>query len=195
MTDVTGHEDSADGRHLLETVLQRYGCALPAATTLAFCLFRITWPALWRDEISTWWATTLGPADLSRLLRNVDAVTAPYYIAMKAWVAVAGDSVLALRLPSALAMTGTAALLTVLGRRLFSAGIGTTAGMLFAVLPAVSRFGQEARGYGFAMFAATLATETKVGANEAEVAHVTDVASTLTHPRASREGHENLRRK
>jgi hypothetical protein len=36
------------------------------------------------------------------------------------------------------------------------------------------------------------AAETKVGANEAEVAHVTDVASTLTHPRASREGHENL---
>jgi mannosyltransferase len=152
--------------HLLVTVLQRYGWALPAATTLAFCLFGITWPALWRDEISTWWAATLGLADLIRLLRNVDAVTAPYYVAMKAWVAVAGDSVLALRLPSALTMMGTAALLTVLGRRLFSASVGITAGMLFAVLPAVSQFGQEARGYGFAMLAATLATLALVGALE-----------------------------
>jgi hypothetical protein len=34
--------------------------------------------------------------------------------------------------------------------------------------------------------------ETWVGSREAEVAGVTDVASTLTHPRASREGHQNL---
>jgi hypothetical protein len=34
--------------------------------------------------------------------------------------------------------------------------------------------------------------ETKVGANEAEVAGVTGVAPTFTHPRASREGHQNL---
>jgi mannosyltransferase len=166
VADVTTQEGSASGRHLLVRVLQGYAWVLPAATTLALCLFRITWPALWRDEISTWWATTLGIADLTRLLRNVDAVTAPYYVAMKAWAAVAGDSVLALRLPSALAMAGTAALLTVLGRRLFSASVGITAGMLFAVLPTVSRFGQEARGYGFAMLAATLATLLLVAALE-----------------------------
>ena len=157
VTVVTQQGPSED-RHLLITVLRLCGPVLPAATTLAFCLFGVTWPALWRDEISTWWATTLRPVDLARLLRNVDVVTAPYYVMMKAWVAIAGDSVLALRLPSALAMAGTAAVLSVLGRRLFSVGVGITAGMLFAVLPTVSRFGQEARGYAFTLLAATLAT-------------------------------------
>lgn len=166
MADVSTQEGSASGRHLHVTVLQGYAWVLPAATTLGLCLFGITGPALWRDEISTWWATTLGLADLTWLLRNVDAVAAPYYVAMKAWVALAGDSVLALRLPSALAMVGTAALLTVLGRRLFSVSVGITAGMLFAVLPTVSRFGQEARGYGFAMLAATLSTLLLVAALE-----------------------------
>ncbi|MGX7670087.1 glycosyltransferase family 39 protein [Plantactinospora sp. DSM 117369] len=77
---------------------------------------------------------------------------------MHGWLAVAGDSVVALRLPSALAMAGAAALTTVLGARLFGRRAGLLAGLLFAILPSTSRYGQEARPYALATLLAVLAT-------------------------------------
>jgi mannosyltransferase len=77
---------------------------------------------------------------------------------MHAWIAVFGDSVLALRLPSALAMAGAAALTTLLGARLFGARVGLLAGLLFAILPSTSRYGQEARPYALVTLLAVLAT-------------------------------------
>ena len=69
-----------------------------------------------------------------------------------------GDSVVALRVPSALAMVGAAACVALLGQRLFGRGVGVTAGIVFAVLPAVTRFGQEARSYAFVVLFAALAS-------------------------------------
>jgi mannosyltransferase len=65
----------------------------------------------------------------------------------------------ALRLPSVLAMAVAAGLVTVLGARL---GGGRWAGLLagfgFALVPATSRYAQEARPYAFTILFATLAT-------------------------------------
>jgi mannosyltransferase len=93
-----------------------------------------------------------------KLLGNVDAVVAPYYLVLRLWIDCFGDSETSLRLPSALAMAATAALVAVLGRRLFDTGVGLTAGLIFAGLPSVTRYGQEARPYAFAVGFATLAT-------------------------------------
>jgi mannosyltransferase len=71
-----------------------------------------------------------------------------------------------MRMPSMIAMTATAAACALLGRRLFGNKAGLLAGLLFAVLPAISRYGQEIRGYGFAALFATLASLTLVGALE-----------------------------
>ncbi|MBB4741237.1 mannosyltransferase [Actinoplanes octamycinicus] len=81
----------------------------------------------------------------------------PYYAAMKLWTTVAGTGTPALRLPSALAIAGTAILVAVIGRRTGGERTGLAGGLLFAAIPAVSRYAQEARPYAIAMFFAALA--------------------------------------
>jgi mannosyltransferase len=61
-------------------------------------------------------------------------------------------------MPSALAVAAASGLIALIGRRLFDAGVGLTAGLLFAGLPAVCRYGQEGRPYSFAIALAALAT-------------------------------------
>ena len=130
----------------------------PAVLTLVLTVVGIGTRSLWNDEYATWYAATLNFADFTRLVGNVDAVVAPYYVLMHGWVALFGESAAALRMPSALAMAGAAVLIALVGRRLFGTGVGLTAGLLFAGLPAVSRYGQEARPYSFAILLTTLAT-------------------------------------
>jgi mannosyltransferase len=55
-------------------------------------------------------------------------------------------------------MTGAAAVVGLTGRRLGGARVGLISGLIFAVVPSVSRYGQEARPYAFATLFAALAT-------------------------------------
>jgi mannosyltransferase len=130
----------------------------PATLTLAVTLLQADRAQLWRDELATWSAATRAPGDLLRMLGTLDAVSGSYYLVMSGWIRLFGDSVLALRLPSALAMTAAAALTAVLGARLFSDRVGVVAGLLFAVVPSTSRYGQEARSYAVATLLAVAAT-------------------------------------
>ncbi|MEU8297751.1 glycosyltransferase family 39 protein [Micromonospora sp. NPDC048909] len=130
----------------------------PALLTLLVTGVELGRAQLWRDELATWSAATRSVGDLVRLAGTIDAATGPYYLLMHGWVALAGDSVVALRAPSVLAMTGAAALTALLGQRLAGARVGLLAGLLFAVLPGTSRYAQEARPYALATFFAVLAT-------------------------------------
>ncbi|WP_091069078.1 glycosyltransferase family 39 protein [Micromonospora humi] len=132
--------------------------AVPGLLTLAVTLVGIGHAQLWRDELATWSAATRPLPDLARLTGTIDAATGPYYLLMHAWTALAGTSPTALRLPSALAMAGAAALTARLGARLAGDRAGLLAGLLFSVLPATSRYGQEARPYALATLLAVLAT-------------------------------------
>ncbi len=96
--------------------------------------------------------------DLLRMVAEVDAVDTVYYVFMYGWVRVFGDSETSLRIPSLLVMTATAGLVAILGRRLASYRAGLFAGLAFAVIPAVSRYAQEARAYAFVMLLAVVAT-------------------------------------
>jgi mannosyltransferase len=124
---------------------------LAALAGLTVCSWGITDRQVWRDEHSTWWAATIPFDALLRLISNLDAVIAPYYLLMRGILAVAGESPLALRLPSALAITAACALLCQLGTRMFSARVGLYAALLFAIVPNVSRYGQEARPYALVL--------------------------------------------
>ncbi|MBM0233736.1 glycosyltransferase family 39 protein [Micromonospora sp. STR1_7] len=130
----------------------------PALLTLAVTLTGLGSAQLWRDELATWSAAGRSPGDLTRLAGTIDAATGPYYLLMHVWTAVAGDATVALRLPAALAMTVAAGLLAVLGALLVDRRAGLFAGLLFAVLPGTSRYGQEARPYALATMLAVLAT-------------------------------------
>ncbi|MFG1653932.1 glycosyltransferase family 39 protein [Micromonospora sp. NPDC049275] len=130
----------------------------PALLTLAVTLTGLGSAQLWRDELATWSAASRSPGDLARLAGTIDAATGPYYLLMHIWTTVFGDSTIAIRAPAVLAMTVAAGLLAVLGARLVDRRTGLLAGLLFAVLPSTSRYGQEARPYALATALAVLAT-------------------------------------
>jgi len=131
--------------------LRRHGTAvlagIPAVTVLVLALIGAGSRQLWRDEHATWWAASLSLPDLARLLGFTDIVFAPFFGYMKVWISLFGDSPLALRFPAILWMALAAALLVLLGRRLYDTPTGVVAGLLFAVLPTVSRYAAEARPY------------------------------------------------
>ncbi|WP_244282604.1 glycosyltransferase family 39 protein [Micromonospora chersina] len=136
----------------------------PGLLTLVVTLAGIGHAQPWRDELATWSAATRTVTDLVRLAGTIDAATGPYYLLMHGWTALFGTSPTALRLPSALAMAGAAALTARLGARLAGPRAGLLAGLLLAVLPVTSRYGQEARPYALATLLAVLATLLLVGA-------------------------------
>jgi mannosyltransferase len=125
----------------------------PALVTLALGAYQIGATQLRQDESATWWAAGLSWRDLFRLLDHTDVVLAPYYALLHLWVSVLGDSATMLRIPSLLAMSATAGLLALLGRRIFDAPTGLVAGLLLAVLPVTTRYAQDARPYALSTLA------------------------------------------
>ena len=120
---------------------------VPPVVTLAVMLWGISGSSYWRDESATLAAVQRPFGQLIRMLGHVDAVHGGYYILMWPVVRVAGSSPLATRFPSAVAMAVAAGLVAALGRRLVSPATGLAAGLIFAVVPVVSLYGQDARSY------------------------------------------------
>jgi mannosyltransferase len=131
---------------------------VPAAVTGVVTGVGLDHRQLWHDEYATWQAATIPFPAFESLIHRMDLVLAPYYLLMRLWILVFGDSVVSLRMPSVIAMAMTAGLVTLLGRRLSGLPAGVVAGLLFAVLPAVTRYGQEARPYAIAMMLAAAST-------------------------------------
>jgi mannosyltransferase len=84
------------------------------------------------------------------MLTSVDVVHGIYYLIMWPVARIAGTGELAMRLPSALAMSATAVLIVAIGRRVVSQSAGLAAGVVWAVLPVTSWYGQDARSYAMA---------------------------------------------
>jgi mannosyltransferase len=131
---------------------------VPALMTGVVGAIGLARPGLWTDELATWGMAVTPWAQFWPVLRYVDAVLAPYYVFMHTWVGVFGDSDVALRMPSLLAMAGSAALIGVIGHRLAGRNAALLAGIVFALLPSTSRFAAEARPYAFTVLAACAAT-------------------------------------
>src|SRR5215467_4368532 len=131
---------------------------LPPARALLRCLWRINKPSFWRDEAATIAAIRRPLGDLIKMLGNVDAVHGAYYLMMWPFEHVLGAGPLAMRLPSAIAAAVAVAAIAAIGRRLISPWAGLAAGLLLAILPVTSRYGQEARSYELVVAAATIAS-------------------------------------
>jgi mannosyltransferase len=121
--------------------------ALPPVATFAIMLWGISWPSYWRDEAATLSAVQRSFGGLLGMLGNVDAVHGAYYLMMWPLARLFGTGTFVMRLPSAIAMTAAAAAVAALGRRLVSPRAGLAAGLVFAILPQVSFYGQDARPY------------------------------------------------
>jgi mannosyltransferase len=132
--------------------------AAPLVITAAAGLFEVGGPQLWRDELASWSAASRTLPQLWAMLHNIDAVLGIYYFGLHLWMAVFGQSATAMRLPSVIAMAAAAAMVALIGQRLGGRLAGLASGLIFAVIPSVTRFAQEARPYAFAMFFAALAT-------------------------------------
>ncbi|MFJ9609179.1 glycosyltransferase family 39 protein [Kitasatospora sp. NPDC101176] len=131
----------------------------PAVVMLAVGGYRLGTPDLWRDEMATWTVATRSLGDLLRLLQHIDASNGAYYLVMHVWTAVFGDSTVALRMPSVLAMAGAAAFVALTAERMFGNRVAAVgAGLLFTVPPEVSRYAQEARAYALVTCAIAAAT-------------------------------------
>ncbi|MFD3701274.1 glycosyltransferase family 39 protein [Streptomyces sp. NPDC058646] len=130
---------------------------LPVLATLATGLFRISTPVLWHDELATLTVVRRPTGALLDMLQNVDAVHGAYYLLMHYWIGVFGESPAMLRLPTVLAMAAAAGCVALAGKRMFGARAGLTAGLVFALIPAVTRYGQEARSYALVVLVAAAA--------------------------------------
>ncbi|GAA2507103.1 glycosyltransferase family 39 protein [Winogradskya humida] len=131
---------------------------LPTVLTGFAVSYQASRPELWRDELATWSAARRPVSEIVALGQHIDAASVPYYVVVHFSMGLLGDSPLALRLPSLVAMTATALVTALLARRLLGPGPALLAGLLVAAMPVVSRYAQEARGYAFAALFATLAT-------------------------------------
>ncbi|MGW6138423.1 glycosyltransferase family 39 protein [Streptomyces sp. NPDC055140] len=130
----------------------------PFVLTFGVTSYGLTAPVLGRDELVTWDVVTRDTGHILATLHNVDAVHGAYYLLMHLWVSFFGDSVISMRLPSVFAASGAASVLSLIGKRLFGSRAGMLAGILFALVPAVSRYAQEVRSYALVILLVALAT-------------------------------------
>src|SRR5215472_1722098 len=130
----------------------------PALLTLALGFYQVGRPELWRDELSSWSFGTRPLSSLIATARHTGATQLAYYLLLHVWIMVFGDSVDAMRSLSVLAMAGAAACVTAVGRRLAGDRAGLLSGLVFAMVPSVSRFAQEVRFYSLEVLVAMLAT-------------------------------------
>lgn len=152
----TGADDSRVPRRRI------WAYAFPAVLALLMSLAWAWRPSLWRDETASVSAATRPWGELPHLLSNVDAVHGVYYATLHP-VASLSLANWWLRLPSALAVAVTAALVVTLGNQLSDGRTGVAAAVLWALLPLSSRYGQEARstalGVMFSLAATTVLLE------------------------------------
>jgi mannosyltransferase len=132
----------------------------------------ITGPSYWRDEAATVAAVRRPLGALVRMLGNVDAVHGAYYLLIWPVAQLFGTGEQVLRLPSLVAMAVAAGFITAIGRRLVSPRVGVTAGLIFAVAPTVTEYGQTARSYALVTMMAAIASYALVRALEDDTSGV-----------------------
>ena len=123
-------------------------------------------PPIWGDEGVTKAMTARSVSQILATMPHDDIVHGAYYLVVHAVETVAGSSApTVLRAPSVVAMAVAAAFTALIARRLatiagspYPAATGLAAGVLFALLPAVIRYAQEARSYAIVTMLAAITT-------------------------------------
>ena len=127
---------------------------------LAFAtsLIGMTTASIWYDEAATITAATRSWPQLWAMAGTVDAVHAAYYVLMHLVFDVFGYSPLTLRLPSAIAVGLTAALLVLFARQFGRPRLGVVAAVVFMLLPRTTWMSTEGRSYAITALLALVLT-------------------------------------
>lgn len=147
-------ESRLDGRALAWTTTM----GLVLLASFAIRTFRLGAQSLWYDEGISLHYASADPVALVSLLAELGEFPPLYFLTLHSWMSVAGQTELALRLPSALAGTLAIALTYQLGRRLVGGATGIAAASLLAVSPLHVWQSQETRMYTLAVALGLVAT-------------------------------------
>jgi mannosyltransferase len=142
----------------------------PALLTLAFGCYHLDRPELWRDELWSWSFAAEPVRTLIARLSVFNPAQLAYELGLHYWIAAFGDSVRSMRLPSVLMMAAAAGVVTVFGIRLAGTRAGLNGGLIFALVPSVSRFAQEVRYYAPQLLTVMVASVLLMRALEAPAA-------------------------
>ena len=135
-----------------------------AVATLAFVVRLITLGSrsLWTDEGYSFWFASQSLHTLWHDVPYYETHPPFYYTLLKGWMAFAGTTEAALRMPSVLASVLTVVVLATGGRMLRAGRIGDQVGLLAALLLALNKgsieFAQQARPYALETLAVALMT-------------------------------------
>jgi len=120
------------------------------ALILAAFLLRVLYldgQSLWRDEVDVIRFANAPPAQLVRGLIQPQHNGPLYYVMMRGWLHLTGDSEFALRYPSLCFGLLTVPLVYQLGRRLLERRAALTAALLVAIAPYLVWYSQDAKMY------------------------------------------------
>jgi mannosyltransferase len=139
---------------------------VPGVAGLITGAWHVGRPPIWGDEGVTKAMAARSVSQLLATMPHDDIVHGAYYLVVHVVETVAGSSAPAvLRAPSVVAMAVAAAFTALIARRLATiagspcpAVTGLAAGVLFALLPAVIRYAQEARSYAIVTMLAAITT-------------------------------------
>ncbi|AZH82410.1 hypothetical protein EAO79_05480 [Plantibacter sp. PA-3-X8] len=116
-------------------------------------LIGIGTPSYWGDEAASVLAAERPLPVMFGMIGHIDAVHGLYYAFLHVWTGAFGTAEAVTRFPSAIGVGLAAAGTVVLARSIFTSAIGITAGLVFAVIPQVTRMGAETRSYALGMAA------------------------------------------
>ncbi len=114
--------------------------------------------SLWLDEGVSWAMTLKGPWQILEATAQNDLHPPLYYLLLDAWVAIAGTSEEALRMPSLLASLATLPVVYLIGREVFDEITGLLASALVALAEFHVLYAQEARMYAIVGLLAAIST-------------------------------------
>jgi mannosyltransferase len=113
--------------------------------------------SLWVDELySLSFVSAENAAEVVALARDEDTHPPGYFLVLHYWRALAGESEVALRFPSAVAGVLSVLAVYLLGRRLYSHAEGLAAAFFMAVLRWPVHYSQDARSYSLLLLFSTL---------------------------------------
>jgi mannosyltransferase len=114
-------------------------------------------PSLWLDEAYTWYLLRPSWHDIWSTMQLISDTSPLYYVVMRLWTALAGESEFALRFVGAAAELLTVPVIYRLGRDMFGRAAGWWACAVFALSPFAVWYARDARPYGLYVLSAALA--------------------------------------